>query len=374
MRSSSGRDHLRRLVARLGLLAAAFLLILILFEVLLRFTSFPLFGPDALTAVHARRIQRNAPYSYVVSDEKTGWKLYPDLSANVRLPTGLSAASGFPGYRSPRTYALEPEARARRVVVVGDSHSFGWRLPVTDAYPHLLESLCGETEVINLGVPGYGVDQGLLMLREYGLQLSPDLVVLGFYPDDMLRNLDVFRAHERFPKPRFTLTEGSDDLAYSPPPVGRDFLVDGSYLLGEQGEVGALSVALWKNSRLFRLIKVEGGKLAHYAGFGGAWRLNEAILDEFAVLAEQGGFKLVVLFIPAQRRMNGPVGRLVYSRLETLMRDWAQQRDVELVDLTPTFEDLYQEEPALYLPDGHLGKTGHDLAAMQLVERTCEAR
>ena len=374
MRSSSGRDHLLPLMTRLGLLAAAFLLVVILFEVLLRFTSFPLFGPDALTTVHAQRIHRNAPYSYVVFDGKTGWKLYPDLRSSVRLPKGLPASSGFPGYRSTRTYALERQARARRVLVVGDSHSFGWRLPVTDAYPHLLESLCSDTEVINLAVPGYGVDQGLLLLREYGLQLSPDLVVLGFYPDDMLRNLVAFRAHERFPKPRFTLGEGNEGLAYAPAPIGREFLVDGSYLLGEQGDVGALSVALWKHSRLFRLITVEGSKIAHYAGFGEAWSLNEAILDEFAVLAEQGGFELLVLFIPAQRRINSPVGRLVYSRLETLMRDWARRRDVKLVDLTPTFQELYRGERALYLHDGHLGKTGHELAARQLAERTCEAK
>jgi len=225
-----------------------------------------------------------------------------------------------------------------------------------------------------MAVPGYGVDQELLLLSEYGLRFSPDIVVVGFYPDDMLRNLVAFRAHERFPKPRFTLSERGGDLDYAPPPIGREFLVDGSYLVGESGDTGPVWVALWKYSRLFRLITVEGYKTSSYMGIGEAWRLNEAILTELATLAEQGEFKLVVLFIPAKKGMKSFAGGIVYSRLETLMKDWALRNDVELLDLTPTFRELYGRESGLYLHGGHLGKAGHQIAAEKIAQQSCATR
>jgi hypothetical protein len=373
VRSLSQPGLVVRLAQRLGLLVGSSLLVVLLFEALLRLTSFPVFRPDDLTSVRAQRIERNAPYSYVVFDARLGWKLYPDPRVNVMVPEGLRAGSGFPGYRSTRSYALEGGENTKRIVAVGDSHTFGWRLRVTDAYPHLLESLCDGTEVINMAVPGYGVDQELLLLSEYGLRFSPDVVVVGFYPDDMLRNLVAFRAHERFPKPRFTLGESGRGLTYAPPPVGGEFLVDGSYLLGERSHVGPLSVGLWKHSRLFRLITVEGYKTLGYMGVGEAWKLNEAVLTEFATLAEQRSFELVVLFIPAEKGMNSLVGGIVYSRLEALMKEWATRRGVELLDLTPTFRELYGRESGLYLRDGHLGKAGHEVAAKKIAERTCES-
>jgi hypothetical protein len=56
------------------------------------------------------------------------------------------------------------------------------------------------TEVLNLGVHGYGHDQMLLYLREEGLRYRPDVVLLGFVQIDMPRNQLSFRDYA---KPRF---------------------------------------------------------------------------------------------------------------------------------------------------------------------------
>ena len=39
-------------------------------------------------------------------------------------------------------------------------------------------------EVWNLGVPGYNTGQELAYLEEIGPRAKPDLVIVGFYPND----------------------------------------------------------------------------------------------------------------------------------------------------------------------------------------------
>ena len=41
---------------------------------------------------------------------------------------------------------------------------------------------------INLGVPGYGTDQALLTLRRWGPRLAPDIVLAGFFWNDVMEN------------------------------------------------------------------------------------------------------------------------------------------------------------------------------------------
>lgn len=77
------------------------------------------------------------------------------------------------------------------------------------------------TEVINLGVHGYGHDQMLILLKEEGVKYEPDIVILGFMPIDMSRNLLKFRD---FAKPRFILKGGKLKFTGSPVPRPEDIL------------------------------------------------------------------------------------------------------------------------------------------------------
>ena len=72
-----------------------------------------------------------------------------------------------------------------RIVVVGDSFTFGFGVEEPDSYPRVLErQLAGvrtgntlpPAEVINAGVLAWWTDTYYLYLEEYGLALEPDLV------------------------------------------------------------------------------------------------------------------------------------------------------------------------------------------------------
>jgi len=86
---------------------------------------------------------------------------------------------------------------ARRILAVGDSCTFGWRVSEADTYPAQLEAVLNRRaggdryQVINAGVPGYTSYQGLVYLQEQGLALRPEIVVIGFGFNDTFLTGDV---------------------------------------------------------------------------------------------------------------------------------------------------------------------------------------
>lgn len=78
-----------------------------------------------------------------------------------------------------------PEPGTVRILALGDSVTFGMGVPEADTSPRRLESLLNaapgpRVEVRNMGTPGYNTLQELAQLREVGLGLRPDLVVVGY--------------------------------------------------------------------------------------------------------------------------------------------------------------------------------------------------
>ncbi len=76
-----------------------------------------------------------------------------------------------------------------RVLAVGDSFTFGDSIPdVESTWPEVLEArlapVCPGVEVLNLGVPGTNTSYHRALLDQRGHAYSPDLVILGFVPND----------------------------------------------------------------------------------------------------------------------------------------------------------------------------------------------
>lgn len=95
------------------------------------------------------------------------------------------------GFRDIRDYGIEKSANTFRILMLGDSVTFGHGAIFETTYPFLLEQRLRnwrpdrDWQVWNLGVPGYNTRQELLYLQEVGPRFQPDLVVVGFYPNDL---------------------------------------------------------------------------------------------------------------------------------------------------------------------------------------------
>lgn len=124
-----------------------------------------------------------------------------DASRGQRLAAGYEGwFAGVPvainrlGFRDPREYSIEKPPGTFRILVLGDSVTFGHGATFETTYPFLLEQRLKawrpdvRWEVWNLGVPGYNTRQELAYLQEVGPRFQPDLVVIGFYPNDFIDN------------------------------------------------------------------------------------------------------------------------------------------------------------------------------------------
>ncbi|HET9831456.1 MAG TPA: SGNH/GDSL hydrolase family protein, partial [Vicinamibacterales bacterium] len=101
------------------------------------------------------------------------------------------------GFRDPRDYQLAKGARTFRIVTLGDSVTFGHSSVYEHTYPYLLEQQLKrwrpdvDWQVWNVAVPGYNTSQELAHLKEIGPQFKPDLVVVGFFENDLVDNREV---------------------------------------------------------------------------------------------------------------------------------------------------------------------------------------
>lgn len=84
-----------------------------------------------------------------------------------------------------RDYPLTRQPGVFRILVVGDS--FSWAGGLHNNYTALLEELferrdgSHKIDVVNTGYPGTHTGEQLAMLKKFGLQYNPDLVILGFF-------------------------------------------------------------------------------------------------------------------------------------------------------------------------------------------------
>lgn len=103
---------------------------------------------------------------------------------------GVPAHTNSLGFRDVREYSLAKATGTFRILVLGDSVTFGHGALYETSYPYLLEQRLREWrpdvkwEVWNLGIPGYNTAQQLAYLNEVGQRYAPDLVVVGLFPND----------------------------------------------------------------------------------------------------------------------------------------------------------------------------------------------
>src|SRR5262249_24564909 len=96
------------------------------------------------------------------------------------------------GFRGPEL-ARDKPPRTCRIVVLGDSVAFGWGVDDEFTFLRRFEDELNEGppapevrfEVVNTGHPMYDTTQEAALLRDEGLALQPDLVLLVYVVNDV---------------------------------------------------------------------------------------------------------------------------------------------------------------------------------------------
>ena len=182
-RSQSKPVRVRSRKADLALLISSILFSLVILEVGVRLLLPP---PDQI--------------KMKVFDAEIGKTLRPGYEGSH---VGVEVKFNSHGLRSPEI-PLEKPDDTYRILVLGDSWTFGVGVPQDKTYPAQLELLLREQnpdrkiEVINAGVSGYETYNEAVYFGRSGHKFEPDLVIIGFYPvNDLHDKKSKYERHAR---------------------------------------------------------------------------------------------------------------------------------------------------------------------------------
>ena len=114
------------------------------------------------------------------------YELKPDLDTcyyRVRVRTNSE------GLRTPASYRRPKPVDVYRILLLGDSQTFGQGVAYEDTFGQLLARELARTtpkiEVVNTGVDGYNTAQEAAHLAAYGMSYQPDCIIILFIRNDL---------------------------------------------------------------------------------------------------------------------------------------------------------------------------------------------
>jgi lysophospholipase L1-like esterase len=207
------------------------------------------------------------------------------------------------GFRGTREYAVPKPAKVFRIITLGDSVVDGYGVEDDQTFSALLErklSAQRPTEVANLGIAGFSTAEELIQLQNVGLELQPDLVVLGYFVNDHFENVtsELFVLENgqlvRNPKPADPALFWRDNLSKIP---GYNFLCQHSYLLN----LVRSKMSGHFRGKLGEKHKLDGNSYVSDRPTAEQVALTTALLDEFIKTCTDRGIKVVILNLPMEK-------------------------------------------------------------------------
>ncbi len=310
----------------------------------------------------AARLLRLAPAVDVQNADFTAGDEIPFRRRPLSRIAGRSATDEFDfdyqhnsqGFRDvEHTFAKPPGVF--RIVLLGDSFTFGVGAAFEETYPRRLERLLNQrpaalrpVEIVNLALPRYFPAIERIVLERIGLRYQPDLVVVGFVPNDVI---DTY--------------------------LGVEAVVvdDSGFLISRRGErLGRLAPWLYLRSHVMRIVLRRLAELLppdrsphpdeiyrEDAFHEPDWRTVETELDRMRSLARDHGAAFVIVGIP-QRGLARPERNYPDRRLER----WSAEHGALFVPTLPALRRAGDEETLYWRKDGHCTGAGHEVIARTL--------
>lgn len=252
-------------------------------------------------------------------DQTFGWRHIPGahgryVSAEARAPFHIDRL----GLVGPERTVAKP-AGVRRLLAIGDSFTESLQVPYAESWPALLERRLGPSwQVLNAGVGGYGTDNELLSLRENGLALQPDVVLLVVFTGNDVSDNDhelSVRTALTAAKPYFTL-DARGRLVLHPLPARRSGTGArlAEWLKEESRLYDFLRERWWAIQSARRAAATEPGNEVPFGWqvyarhpspkWERAWAVTGALLQAMDEECTRAGVPLVVASLPTSWRID----------------------------------------------------------------------
>jgi lysophospholipase L1-like esterase len=276
------------------------------------------------------------------------------------------------GLRNPEVVTPKPSG-LWRILILGDSVTFGTDVRREEAYPAQLERVLNDqldrpVEVINAGVSGYTPFNQLQYYRTRGRALQADVVVVGFCMNDVANP----RLHWDYtnatlgdiPQAAIPNADYDRDILRA-----RDSLINRSQLLTalKRRVVRLFAENSAADAGLPTFITGEDARLTIQVLLdqeSPEWRWLTGMYDELHEAVVADGAQLVLVIFPLEYQLASDYPYLPQENLVT----YCQSRSIAALDVLPDFrrhaaEGLFLQD-ALDVRDAwHLSVRGHRLTA-----------
>lgn len=175
---------LKALVTRLAILAVSLLVGLLLIELAMRILYNRRLDYQIEMSRYASTIKRPS------ADPRLTHEHTPNSQAQLMgVPVSINAL----GFRD-RDLPVEKPANTLRVLLIGDSLTFGWGVKAGERFSEVLEAGLNEelarraeprrAQVINTGIGNYNTVQEVALFEGAGRRMKPDVVIMNWFIND----------------------------------------------------------------------------------------------------------------------------------------------------------------------------------------------
>lgn len=297
---------------------------------------------------------------YVLAENQRGW-----------IDDGFVTTNAF-GFRGANVDVPKPHGRFR-IVTLGDSVAFGWGVNDGETFSAQSQALLRarrpdlDVELVNLAVPGYATRQEVELLDRHLARLQPDVVLVGFYSNDLPDTFEEMSAG----------SGGGTTIATRSTANGRILRMNPAPSSWAERQARRSRALYTATHALKQLLHHGEGKpgsnmelelLSNTSSpqLESAWRQIATQFGRLQQMAHAAGFSVGVVMLPPREQVGG---RFTEDGYQSHVRALAEQAGFFVVDPLPSLAQ-HVAGPPLFVPydRNHPSALGHKIIAEAVVD------
>jgi acetyltransferase AlgX (SGNH hydrolase-like protein) len=304
---------------------------------------------------------------------------------------GYSNSQGF----RDRERAVDRGQVRTRVLAIGDSQTYGAGVTYDEAFPTLLEKRLQQVEpsgeVMNLGVSGWEPPEELHLLKVYGLQFRPDIVLMNFFVgNDIIRRRGAYWEQPIVVGGQSYYVHATGNVIHDAISPDRWFLYhDLNYVFQvgmvhlkswrRQGSVEAADLPITLRSRSEYLQELDERTDIYLVRepkeIQLQWDKTLRTLAEFKQVLDERGIRMVLVLLPDHVQVDQQLrqeflaargedpSQFDFQKPQHMLKEWGERNGVRTIDLLPQFREAAPQEALYFSTDLHITAAGHRLVS-----------
>ncbi len=330
----------------------------------------------------------NGEFEYSRFDPDLGWA----IKANGRKNFYRANSQKM---RSDREYSKEPGEGVLRIAAFGDSFTHGDEVANSETWAAQMEAASPQLDVMNFGVPGYGLDQAYLRYLKEGVHFSPDIVFIGLTLPMVVRSVSVYNPFQinkssgQLAKPRFIIKNDQLKLIANPFQTLKDYekLLNGEHDFEKTQKYDLYYRRLYSKSfwdvfasvRLFKMLRqeaVEASIISRKLVLGElnsdteAFKVTTRICKQFYQDVLDRGAVPIVVILPDGINI---LSKLKYQEEQMIsLISYLEENGLDYIHVMDVFNDAgivgMEGLKEYFMPNKHYSAKGNKLCAKKILE------